>query len=90
MELLFRAINIAFWVYGALIIIRVILSWVRHNPYQPALRFVYEITDPYLNFFRRFIPPVGAIDLSPIVALFVLDILQRLVFWLLFRLVGAL
>ncbi|RJX17123.1 MAG: YggT family protein [Ammonifex sp.] len=90
MEFLFRAVNIAFWVYGALIIIRVVLSWVRHNPYQPALRFVYEVTDPYLNFFRRFIPPVGMIDLSPIVALFVLDLLQRVVFWSLFRLVGLL
>jgi YggT family protein len=90
MDFLFRAVNIAFLVYGALIIARVILSWVRHNPYHPALRFVYEVTDPYLNFFRRFIPPVGAIDLSPIVALFVLDILQRLVFWLLTRMVGLL
>lgn len=90
MDFLFRVIGIAFWVYGALIIVRVILSWVRHNPYNPGIRFIYEVTDPYLRFFRRLIPPIGMVDFSPIVALFVLDLLQRIVFWLLMRVVGLL
>jgi YggT family protein len=56
-------------------------------PYNPALRtvvdFIHETTDPYLNIFRRVIPPVGgrgfALDLSPIVAIFVLVLAQALI-----------
>uniref|UniRef100_A0A7C2I0G3 YggT family protein n=1 Tax=Ammonifex degensii TaxID=42838 RepID=A0A7C2I0G3_9THEO len=77
--LLVRAVDIAFQVYSWLIIIRVVLSWIRHNPYHPAIRFIYEVTEPYLRIFRRVVPPVGMIDLSPIVAFFVLELLQVLV-----------
>ena len=56
-------------------------------PYNPPLRavldFVTETTDPYLNFFRRFLPPIGgggfALDLSPIVGLIVLFVAQAVV-----------
>jgi YggT family protein len=54
-------------------------------PYNPYLRvvldFVFEVTDPYLNFFRRFIPALGgggfALDLSPMIGLLVLFVAQR-------------
>lgn len=62
-----------------LLIIRILLSWIRHNPYQPLIRFIYEVTDPYLNVFRRFIPPFGAVDFSPIVAFFVWELLWKFV-----------
>ncbi|HWI49632.1 MAG TPA: YggT family protein, partial [Rummeliibacillus sp.] len=39
-------------------------------------RFLAKICDPYLDFFRRFIPPIGMIDISPIAALFVLNLVQ--------------
>jgi len=75
------------YVYFVLIFIRIIMSWIPRIPYNPALRavlgFVEDVTDPYLNLFRRFIPPLkmgpGALDLSPIVATFVLLIVGRLV-----------
>ena len=70
----------AYWV---LIIIRIVLSWVRHNPYQPIFRFIYEITEPYLRIFRRIIPNIGMIDISPIVALIALRFIEYLVFRLL-------
>lgn len=73
-----RAINVAFEVYSVLLMIRIVLSWIRHNPYQPIFRFIYEITDPYLRIFRRLVPPYGQIDFSPIAALFVLYIIQRI------------
>jgi YggT family protein len=64
----------------------VLLSWIPRIPYNPYLRavidFVHEVTDPYLNIFRRFIPPLGggvAIDLSPIVAIIVLYVVSALV-----------
>jgi len=76
-----------FLVYTILIFIRVLMSWFTRIPYYPwldaVLNFVREVTDPYLNLFRRFIPilrigPAG-LDLSPIVAIFVLLIVQRIV-----------
>jgi YggT family protein len=74
-------------VYVVLIFIRILMSYFRSIPYYRALdiflRFVTEVTDPWLNLFRRFIPPVrmgpAAIDLTPMIAVFVLYILGALV-----------
>jgi YggT family protein len=74
-------------VYVVLIFIRILMSYFRSIPYYRALdiflRFVTEVTDPWLNLFRRFIPPVragpAALDLSPVIAVFVLVIVGRLV-----------
>jgi len=74
-------------VYLVLIFIRIILSWIPRIPYnrvlQAFLTFVSDVTDPYLNLFRRILPPVrmgpGALDLSPIVATFVLIIVSSIV-----------
>ncbi|MDQ0286941.1 YggT family protein [Desulfofundulus luciae] len=74
-----RIINVAFQVYAWLIFIRIILSFIRHNPYHPLIRFVYEITEPVLGFFRRFIPPVGMLDFSPLVAFFALELLRQII-----------
>ncbi len=73
-----------FLVYLVLIFIRVLLSWVPRIPYNPylraAVRFVEETTDPYLNLFRRVIPPIGGrLDISPILAIFLLLIVQGIV-----------
>jgi YggT family protein len=76
-----------FWVYLILIFIRILLTWIPRIPYNPVLqgviRFIHDVTDPYLRLFRRILPPVGgggmAIDLSPIVAVFVLFILEAIV-----------
>lgn len=76
-----------FLVYIVLILIRVLISWVPRMPYNPALRavldFVSETTDPYLNLFRRILPPIGgggfALDLSPMIGIVVLYLLRGLV-----------
>jgi YggT family protein len=84
LSLIFTAVNVAFRVYVMLLIVRILLSWIPHNPYQPVIRFIYEVTEPYLAIFRRIIPPFGAVDLSPIVAFLVLDfIIRPLIFYLL-------
>jgi YggT family protein len=70
-------------VYVVLIFIRILMSYFRSIPYYRALdvflRFVTEVTDPWLNLFRRFIPPVrvgpAALDLTPIIAVFALYII---------------
>lgn len=74
-----RIVNTAFQVYIWLIFARIILSWVKHNPYQPVIRFIYEVTEPVLGFFRKIIPPLGVIDISPIAAFFALEILNTIV-----------
>ncbi|HEX2232576.1 MAG TPA: YggT family protein [Thermoleophilaceae bacterium] len=74
-------------VYLVLIFIRIIMSWIPRMPYNRVLNavltFVSDVTDPYLNLFRRVIPPLrmgpGALDLSPIVATFVLLIVGGIV-----------
>jgi YggT family protein len=74
-------------VYLVLIFIRIIMSWIPRIPYNRFLagflKFVSDVTDPYLNIFRRVLPPVrlgpGALDLSPIVATFVLLIVSGIV-----------
>ncbi|MEW5954247.1 MAG: YggT family protein [Bacillota bacterium] len=71
-------INVAFYVYTWLIFIRIILSWIRHNPHQPVIKFIYEITEPVLGVFRRIIPPLGVVDLSPIAAFFALEIARQI------------
>lgn len=82
---LVTAISWLFRIYEFLILIRVLLSWVNVNPYQPVIdhplvRLLYQLTDPVLEPLRRLIPPIGgAIDISPIVALILLEILQRII-----------
>ena len=76
-------------VYVLLIFAYILTSWIR-LPYSPWLnrvqRFLYDVCDPYLRLFRRVLPPLGPLDLSPIVAVFALVIAGRIVVALLERL----
>lgn len=67
-------------VYILLLFAYILTSWIR-LPYRPWLnrvqRFLYDVCDPYLRIFRRFLPPLGPLDLSPMVGVIVLVILQR-------------
>jgi len=75
-------------VYVITIIAYVITSWIR-LPYslQPVQRFLYDVCEPYLRLWRRLLPmPFSGIDLSPIVAIVVLGVVERIVIGLLERL----
>ncbi len=80
-------VSALFLVYIILIFLNVLISWVPRMPYNRPLRatldFVKETTDPYLSFFRRFLPPIGgggfALDLSPIVGVIVLFVVRAIV-----------
>jgi YggT family protein len=69
------------FVYILLLFAYIITSWIR-LPYRPWLnrvqRFLYDVCDPYLRLFRRFIPPLGPLDLSPMIGVITLIIGQRL------------
>ena len=68
-------------VYILVILLYIITSWVR-LPYSPTLnriqRFLYDVCDPYLRLFRRVIPPLGPLDLSPMLAVISLLIFQQI------------
>ena len=65
-------LNTAFTIYWWMLIIRVLMSWVSPDPFNPIVRFLTRATDPVLEPFRRIIPPIGFVDISPMVALLVL------------------
>ena len=69
-------------VYTVIMFIRVILSWatmVWSPPHSlaPAIRVLYDLTEPVLGLFRRYIPPIGMIDISAIVVFILLGFLQQ-------------
>lgn len=76
-----------FLVYVIMLFIRILSSWVPELQGKKFMQFVAYCTDPYLNVFRRFIPPLGMIDFSPIVAFLALGFfegaLKMLVAWIL-------
>lgn len=72
-----KIVNNIFYFYFLLIILRIFLTWIPSIDWeQQPIKSIREVTDMYLNIFRRFIPPVGGLDFSPIVAIIVLQILQ--------------
>ncbi len=67
-------------IYNFLLIIRILLTWFPNlDSTNPILVNLYSITDPYLNIFRGVIPPIGGLDLSPILAFISLNLIQSLI-----------
>jgi YggT family protein len=66
-------------IYLILIFVRILLSWFQTAEWASnIMSFLAPITDPYLNIFRSFIPPLGGIDFSAILAIFVLQLIPQL------------
>jgi len=78
MGLLIYFVDVFFTLLSLAILARVLLSWVRVSPYHPAIDFLYRITEPILAPLRRAIPPIGMVDISPIIALILLQIVQQI------------
>ena len=76
-------IDLLFTLYTFLILARVMLSWIRISPYHPVAEWIYRLTEPLLAPIRNMLPPSGTIDWSPMIAMFVVMILQQLVLMLL-------
>jgi YggT family protein len=68
------------YVYSALIFAYIILSWIQ-IPYALnwLQRFLYDVCEPYIRIFRRLLPPLGPLDLSPVIAIVVLYLLRLLI-----------
>jgi len=65
-------VNIYF--FGILILI--IFSWIAPQSHHPALALLYQLTEPVMSPFRRLLPPLGGLDLSPILVFVVINVLQ--------------
>lgn len=80
---LYRLVNFVFWFYSVVLLLRVLLSWV--NVGGGAFTYwIHRLTEPILAPLRRMIPPVAGLDFTPMVALFLLEMLHGLVNRLLF------
>jgi len=67
-------------IYTALLVVRILLSWFPNiNFFDPPFSILAQLTDPYLNLFRNIIPPLGGLDLSPILAFLLLQVLQSII-----------
>ncbi|MBB3048766.1 YggT family protein [Litorivivens lipolytica] len=66
-------------IYFFAIIINIILSWVAPGSYHPAAVLLYQLTEPVMQPFRKLIPPMGGIDLSPILVFLSISVLQILI-----------
>lgn len=81
-----RVLNNLFYFYFLLIMIRIFLSWIPSiDWFSQPFKSIREVTDLYLDLFRRLIPPVGRLDFSPIIAIIALQIIQSFTVGLLLK-----
>jgi YggT family protein len=77
---LLLAVDRLFFVYNLILFARVLMSWLPGlDPRNPIVQFLVQVTEPVLAPLRRLIPPVAMMDISPIVAFLLLEVVRRLV-----------
>lgn len=67
--------------YFVLIIARVIVSWIAAQSRHPLIPLIHQLTEPVLKPFKKLVPPIGGVDLSPLFALIALRFLLLLLGW---------
>ena len=73
-QILYGLLSAYWWI----VIIAAVMTWINPDPYNPIVRFFYGVTEPVFDLIREHLPVnFGGIDLSPIVVLVVIQILQR-------------
>lgn len=87
-RLIFDFINLALYLLSLAIIGRALISWFNISPYHPLVRFLDQVTEPILAPLRRYVPLVGMMDVTPMVALVLIWVVQRVLAMLLFSLVS--
>ncbi len=88
--LLVTLVSDALQLLTLLIVVRAVLSWVPSVDYgHPLIRLIIQITDPILLPVRRVLPPLGGLDLSPLIAILLLQLAGQLLVRMLFSLVAG-
>ncbi len=76
-EAVARILDIALTIYMWIVIISALLTWVNPDPYNPIVKFLRSATEPVYRFIRRYIPThFGAIDIAPLIVIFIIMFLQ--------------
>lgn len=83
-SMLARLIDLIFNIAYFALIARVILSWIPHDPFHPAVTIINQLTDPILRPIQRVLPPLAGFDLSPLVAFLVIELLRSTLISILF------
>ena len=79
MVILVQAVQLLFFVLQVAILLDVLFSWVRPDPYNPFVRLVGQVAGIVLYPLRRVVPPFGGLDITPIIALFLLQIAESII-----------
>ena len=72
-----QILNGALTIYTWILIVRVLISWVSPDPFNPLVQFLMQMTDPVLEPLKRIIPPIGPVDISAMVAILLLQGIQH-------------
>lgn len=79
MSMIFELLANLIQLYIIVLLIRILITWIPNlDPYNPLVQILTQVTDPVLEPARRLIPPIGMIDISPIVVFFVLQIIASI------------
>ena len=84
MMILYRVIDFVFGLLNLAILLRVLFSWINPAPGNQLVRLIYQITDPILEPLRRYVPPLAGMDITPIVAVVLLELVRSIVLSLMF------
>lgn len=76
---IFGVLKVTLNFYFFAIIVLIIISWVAPHTYNPAASLLQQITEPVMTPFRRLLPAMGGLDFSPMLALFVIHVLNAIV-----------
>lgn len=79
MNFLQAFIPLLFTLYSFMILARVLLTWMPVRPGNPIVQLIIEATDPLLKPLRSVIPPIGMLDITPIVALILLQVVETII-----------
>ena len=71
-------IQVAAYLVKMAILARAVISWVHADPYNPLVRFLYQVTEPVLRPLRETLPTLRGMDLSPVVALVIVQLVEGL------------
>ncbi len=75
-----QLVNDVFFLYSLVLFARVLSSWIPGlNPRQPVVQLLWTLTEPVLAPLRRLLPPLGGLDVSPLVAFLLLELVRRVV-----------
>lgn len=79
MNSIFNILAMALQLYTFVLLARILVTWIPNlDPYHPAVQLLFQVTEPVLEPARRLIPPLGMMDISPIVVFFAIQILARI------------